>query len=477
MYKPDRQITIMEFYTPFGKLDPNNRWVKIADKLPWQKYEKKYAEQFCADNGAPAILFRMAMGTLLIKQRTGYSDEETLQNIIENPYLQYLIGLHEFTTTAPFAASSITNFRKYISQEMINEINEDIFKPKKNNDDDNSINDDRTILIETPNTEETPNKGTLMIDATCTPANITYPTDVNMLNEAREKLESIIDTLHPHTGSLLKPRTYRREARRRYIQFAKNRKPRKKTIRKVVGQQLRYVARNLRHIDSQLQTVSMGLLSNNQKKWLETIRLLYQQQQQMYDNKTHSVEKRIVSISQPHVRPIVRGKTKASTEFGAKVSVSLVDGYAFIEKLGWEAYNEESTLIPAIESYKEQFGYFPEAVLADKIYRNRANLAYCEARGIRISGPQLGRPAKETRKLFRALERQDAYARNAIEGKIGEGKTGHGLDRIMARLIESSETVIAISFLSMNISRWLRVLLRYFCSVFERAPGGLIYGL
>jgi hypothetical protein len=189
----------------------------------------------------------------------------------------------------------------------------------------------------------------------------------------------------------------------------------------------------------------------------------------MYDNKTHSVEKRIVSISQPHVRPIVRGKTNASVEFGAKVTASLIGGYAFIEKLDWEAYNEESTLIPAIESYKDQYGYYPEAVLVDKIFRNKTNRAYCKARGIRISGPRLGRPAKETRKLLQALEKQDASARNAIEGKFGEAKTGYGLERIMASLIESSETVIAMSFLSMNLSRWLRVLLSHFFNTFNWA--------
>ena len=107
-----------------------------------------------------------------------------------------------------------------------------------------------------------------------------------------------------------------------------------------------------------------------------------------------------MSISQPHVRPIVRGKTNAAVEFGAKVSVSLVDGYCFIDKLGWEAYNEEEVFIPAIESYRQRYGYYPEAVLADKIYRNRSNLAYCKGHGIRISGPRLGRPPKETDKAL-----------------------------------------------------------------------------
>jgi IS5 family transposase len=312
----------------------------------------------------------------------------------------------------------------------------------------------------------------MMLDATCAPANITYPTDVNLLNEAREKLEEIIDTLHPHTGNKLKPRTYRREARRKYLQFIRNRNPQKKIIRKAIGQQLRYAARNLRHIDKQLQAASIDELSNNQQAWLETIRILYQQQQQMYDTRTHSVENRIVSISQPHVRPIVRGKKNADVEFGAKPTVSLIDGYAFIEKLAWEAYNEESTLIPAIEKYKERVGVYPEAVLADKIFRNRENRAYCKERDIRISGPRLGRPAKETQKAVIALERKDASARNAIEGKFGEGKTGYGLDRIMARLKETSETVIAMSFLCMNLNRKLRVLLRYFYQMQKWLLGG-----
>ena len=182
----------------------------------------------------------------------------------------------------------------------------------------------------------------------------------------------------------------------------------------------------------------------------------------MYDTKSHSVPNRIVSISQPHVRPIVRGKTRTSVEFGAKVSISMIDGYAFIDRLSFEAYNEEADLIPTIEAYKQRYGYYPETVLVDKIYRNRENRTHCKQRGIRISGPKLGRPSKETLKVDIKQEQQDASDRNAVEGKFGEGKTKYGLDRIMARLEETSETVIVMSILSMNISRRLRVLLRYY---------------
>lgn len=124
----------------------------------------------------------------------------------------------------------------------------------------------------------------------------------------------------------------------------------------------------------------------------------------------------------------------------------------------WNNFNEAKTLQASIESYKQRFGYYPEAVLADKLYRNRENIRYCKERGIRLSGPKLGRPPKEGRKADQKQERQDAAERNQIEGKFGEGKRKFGLDRIRARLAHSSETVIAIQFMVMNLERRLRVL-------------------
>ena len=462
MYRKDNgQITIAEFNSPFGELDKENRWVKIADMIPWHRYEEKYAAQFCEDNGAPAINFRMAMGSLIIKQRKDISDDELLRDITENVYLQYLIGLHEFTKVPPFSQSSISNFRKYITAEMIKEINDEIFQIEKDEQDPPESREDKGD-DESFEESEPANKGTMLLDATCTPANIAYPTDINLLNEAREKLEGMIDSMHPKGYNGLKPRTYRRKARKAYLIFIKQRRPDKRLIRKAIGQQLRYVKRNLGHVEGMIQKFGESGLKQQQKDWLTTIIKLYEQQKYMYEAKTHSVENRIVSISQPHVRPIVRGKTNASVEFGAKVSINMIEGYVFIDKIGWEAYSEEALLIPAIIEYKERYGFYSEAVLVDKIYRNRDNRAFCKEHGIRISGPRLGRPPKETNKAVIHQQRTDASERNAVEGKFGEGKTGYGLDRIPARLIGSSETVIAMSFFCMNISRRLRVLLRFF---------------
>jgi len=214
--------------------------------------------------------------------------------------------------------------------------------------------------------------------------------------------------------------------------------------------------RDLHIIDKLLQKSDIELLNTKQQKELHVIQELYSQQQTMYKSKTHRIEDRIVSIDKPHVRPIVRGKTNAEVEFGAKVAISVAGGYTFMEELSWDNFNEGTTLIKSIENYHQRFGCYPEAVLADKIYRNRYNLRYCKEHGIRLSGPRLGRPCQSELSGQRKLERMDARERNAVEGKFVEGKRAYGLARIMTRLRETSETVISMQLLVMNLGKRIR---------------------
>ena len=179
----------------------------------------------------------------------------------------------------------------------------------------------------------------------------------------------------------------------------------------------------------------------------------------------HSCENRIVSISQPHVRPIVRGKANAKVEFGAKVAISVIEGYAFMDNLSWEAYNESTDLIEVINKYKKTYGYYPEAVMVDKLYRNQENIKFCNSHGIRISGPKLGRPKKDET-YDKMQEYKDAGIRNAVEGKFGIGKVAYGLNKIKAKLKCTAETVINLAFLAMNLQKKLALLLLQFLRIF-----------
>jgi len=165
----------------------------------------------------------------------------------------------------------------------------------------------------------------------------------------------------------------------------------------------------------------------------------------MFEQRIHTVEDRIVSIYQPHVRPIVRGKTTAKVEFGAKVHVSLVDGYAFLNQLGWNAFNEGKQMMQYVERYRQRFGYYPQEVLADQIYCNRENRRLLKEKGIRLLAKPLGRPSAVKIKHVSPGER------NPIEWKFGQAKTAYGLDNIKARLKNTSESWIACIFLVLNL--------------------------
>ncbi|WP_319592822.1 IS5 family transposase [Salicibibacter halophilus] len=459
-----------DFFLPFGgRLNPDNRWVVLASLIPWWKVEEAYKETLKdLTQGNQAYSVRMALGALIIKEKLGTSDRETVEQMTENPYLQYFLGLPEFTETAPFDASTMTHFRKRISREMIDQVNawivEDQQSQKDSGDGDDDDDHRGTSSSSAPAEEKKKetdaaetHQGKLLIDATCAPAAITYPTDLKLLNEAREKLETMIDVLHePFRGSRKKPRTYRNQARKSYLSIAKQKSPKRKKVRKAIRKQLGYVERDLNHLEKLSLQSGLDRLSRKQYGELFVIQELYRQQRQMYDSKTHRIEDRIVSIHQPHVRPIVRGKAHTNVEFGAKLSMSLVDGWAFLDNLQWDAYHEAADLPGAVEAYAQRAGVYPEAVLADKIYLTRENRKYCKERGIRLTGPKLGRPPKQESKEQKQIEKQDAAERNAIEGKFGEGKRTYGLGLIRACLRNTSETVISLQVLVMNLSKALR---------------------
>lgn len=461
MYRrPTGQMVFEEFILPFeGKLNANNRWVKLAKIIPWEQIENDYADLFPSNTGTVAKPLRMALGTLIIKERCGFTDRETVEQITENPYLQYFIGLEKYQIEPPFDPSLMVHFRKRLDQKIMKKINKMICqseKTKEPKDKDPGDPPPNSDTFEVWKPEK--NKGKLLLDATCAPADIRYPTDLSLLNEAREKTEKTIDTLYnQELGLTKKPRTYRKRARKDYLKIAKQRKPHVKATRKAIGKQLGYLRRNLSTIDFLLKCDGHGNLSTRQSKELETIRILYNQQREMYQTRTHRIDDRIVSISQPHVRPIVRGKARSQTEFGAKVAISMVDGYAFIDHLSWDSFNESLGLKQAVEDYKQRYGHYPEAVLADQLYRTRENLSFCRERGIRLSGPPLGRPLLDSRQE-KNIARQDMKERNAVEGGFGVCKRRYGLARIMARIKETAESIISLQFLVMNLEHRLRLL-------------------
>lgn len=445
MYKPvdNSQHTFFDFNQPLGlHMDPSNRWIKMADSIPWDEFERRYAELFESDTGNPAKPLRLALGCLIIQSRYQYSDRELVEQLRENPYYQYFIGLPGYQEKAPVDASTLVLFRKRLTADILREANEYLLEKHKDKQDDDPS------APGGGGTGEEANSGTLILDATCSPVNVRYPQDVELLNESREKLETIIIRYCKSQGTHC-PRMYRRQARKNYLALAKMKKRSTKKIRAAIRRQLSYVRRDLKYVDGLKEK---GYVPNEKEaRLLRTIEKVYEQQEYMYKNRTHCVAERIVSISQPWIRPIVRGKVKTPVEFGAKLDLSIDEsGYGRIEKISFDAYNECGCLKEAAERYRKRTGHYPMRILADQIYRTRENRGFCKEHGIRLSGPKLGRPS-ETAKQEKETEYQDNVDRIEVERAFSLCKRCYGMGLIVTKLEETQLTSIALSVFVMNL--------------------------
>ena len=399
--------------------------------IPWLEIEKKYAKLFSNKKGNVAKSLRLGLGARIIQAEYGYSDAEIPLQIQENPYLQYFCGYKAFDDSKPpFDPSMMVYFRKRLTPEIIGEINEMIIsaeqaKLEKEKEESQKDESDDSDDIDK-------NSGTMIVDATCAPSQISYPQDISLLNKARECSEKIIDELHVKGEQ--KPRTYRKKAHKDYTSYARIRKPKAKQTRKAIGKQLGYLKRNIGHIEKMLAGGKTFPAKFEEK--FSTIQTIYTQQKEMYDNRTHSVKDRIVSLSQPWIRPIVRGKAKAKVEFGVKLDISVCDGWTRLERHSFDAYNESTGL----------------KVLVDKIYRTRENLKYCKQHKTRLSGPALGRPKKDA-EVDKKQNYIDECERVEVERKFSLAKRKCGMGMIVTRLKETTCHSIAMSVLLLNLRR------------------------
>ena len=197
-------------------------------------------------------------------------------------------------------------------------------------------------------------------------------------------------------------------------------------------------------------------LTFKQMRQLWIIQTLNEQQREMYQKKTNRCDDRIVSISQPHVRPIVRGKAGKKVEFGAKIGLALMDGFVKANTLKWDAYNESADLIPHAKAYKELYGYYPELIQVDQIYGTNKNRTWCKENNIRMTVIPKGKPKTMTA-YEKKKKRKETNERNHIEGKIGQAKQGYRLNSIRAKLSQTSNTWIGITLFITNLVKFAQL--------------------
>lgn len=419
-------------------LNPDNRWIQLSSILPWDKLVRTWVDSYNGHLGASGVNPRVLIGALIIKHKLKLTDEATIEIIRENPYMQFFLGFSAFQPEPVFNPSLFVELRKKIDASTLSRLSDIIIKMSE------------------PQQKEKSHHGELKIDATVADQNIRYPSDLGLINEARLKTEHIIDLLYELVRDQYKakPRTYREVAHKIYRAQAKKKKKQKKQLRKAIRYGLNCIKRNLGHIHKMLNNLGASTfpLAHKYQKQLWVIHTLYEQQWEMFIEHKNRCDHRIVSISQPHVRPIVRGKQGAMVEFGSKLGLSVFNGFIKADHISWEAYHEAQDLIQQAENYKALLGYYPEIIMADKIYATNANRKWCQEKGIRLTATPKGRPKQKTAYQKRK-EKKEFARRNHVEGRIGNAKQAYSLNQIKAKLKETSEAWIGATLFVMNIAQ------------------------
>lgn len=245
-----KQLTIAEFDWPFETaLDKNNRWVKLSQCIPWDALAESYYQGLSVEKGRPAKDARLVIGAVIIKHKLCLSDVETVQQIQENPYLQYFVGLSGYQQVEPFTPSLFVDIRKRMGAAVFEAFHRAVIEVQQRGEKIKQPSEPPRTPADAPPSEPleaastapealVPQsvapvpQGKLIVDATVAEQAIRYPTDLSLLNEAREFSERIIDTLCRWLKVDNKPRTYREKARQAYLAIAKQKRPGAQTRRR-----------------------------------------------------------------------------------------------------------------------------------------------------------------------------------------------------------------------------------------------------
>ena len=424
------------------KLDENHELIKISKTIDWANLSDKLAQFYCPDNGRPTKPSRAKVGLLILKHLYRFSDDDVIDLIRRDLYAQYLCDV-SFSEAIKFIhPASLVKFRKKIGLKGIKLIEEEVLNSLK-----------RAKLL----------KGRkLASEATVVPSNIAYPTDVSLLEKARQKAAQYLGKVKGLGAKTY--RTYKRAAKKIFVQYQKIRCHTIKSRKKAQKQIRQFSQRNIRQLEEAVNNVKLsikntGLEAINSadkakkqfiekaQEFLDTASKILTQQKDIYQ--ALPVKERIVSVHQPHIRPMVRGKYPVNVEFGPKILLNLKNNFLFLEHLSFNNTSDSQLLDTSLKGYKGRFGFFPTQLAADRGFWPKENRQLAENYNIKkIAIENKGKSSYLKGKPFRERLRR---LRCSIEAKISLAKRKYGLSRACYNIQNGEEIWVRLGLIAMNL--------------------------
>lgn len=424
------------------KLDENHELIKISKAIDWAALSDKLAQFYCPDNGRPAKPSRAKIGLLILKHLYQFSDDDLVDLIKRDLYAQYLCDV-SFSEAVNFIhPTSLTKFRKQIGLSGIKLIEEEVL---------NSLKRAKSL------------KGRKLVsDTTVVPSNIAYPTDISLLEKVRQKAVGYLETAKELGAKTY--RTYKRTAKKVFVQYQKIRHHTIKSRRRVQKQLRQFAQRNIQQLRGAVNNLKETLkdtgsqavnsidkakkkFTKETEKFLSTAQEILAQQKDVY--KDLPVKERIVSVHQPHLRPMVRGKYPVNVEFGPKILLNLKNNFLFLEQLSFNNVSDSQLLDIALKGYQERFGSMPTQLAADRGFWSKENHQLAEDYGIKkIAIENKGKSSYLKGKPFRERLRR---LRCSIEAKISLAKRKYGLSRTRYNIQNGEEIWVRLGLIAMNL--------------------------
>ena len=429
---------------PFLKFayKPDHPLMLLEKAIRWDPLLEALAVYYSEEAGRPTISLRAKVGTLIVKFVKKLSDRDAVVYVEENLYAQHFCGLTPDQANAYLCPETgLSEFRRQIGPEGMALI--------------------EAVLNAAAEKKPLKRGNKVIIDTTCVPIDIRYPTDIRLLERCRREVLLLIRKAKAF-GVAASYRTYARVAKKVYTVFAKLSKPKAKTRQKTHKQMIQFVRRNWNHLADLRQTCTQALgrrvrderdprrfeihrFLKRLKESEDKIEMILHQQKQVYRGRLH-LPGRIVSFHKDHVRPIMRGKFPVPTEFGPKILVAVVRGYTYVVKAFQDNVSDTRMVVPALEWFKTKFGKFPWELLADRGMWKRAMAQWMKAAGIGC-GIQVKSPNAPDTPVTRRQIRQ----RLPVEARISLGKRCFGWGRCLARNDDHEESWIRLGAAAMNV--------------------------
>jgi hypothetical protein len=448
MYKrQSKQLTILDFGMPLGmELRSDNEWVQRSRLISWDYIEEEYMQFFLnSKTGNVAKHSRLVLGALIIQRHYGYSDRKLVSMIRDTPCLQYFCGLPEFKQEAPFNASSLVNFRKRVTPEFIDKINEKMISTGINVMGKFASYQQTLISQGTNKWKKVTLNDETCLDSTACPQYITFPTDIKLIYAVLCNLLKMLFYLHDIDLSTI----FKREIRDTYLKVIMNNKRTKEDLHIGIGKLLDYVFVLIQKVEHHLSRGNK--LPNRFMVKLPIISKIYEQQTFMLANPGMPITNRIISLSAWWASSIYRNKDGKRFEYGSQFDISTNNDFVRIVKLSFSAYNEECTLPTAAKRYFDIYGHYPSVIIADTKYRNEKNRQICKNHNIKLPGIPLGKNKNKDVTTTDAEKVEHKNKRTVVERKFSYVKGSFGLDRVHTFHPDTTKAVIYLGVFAMNL--------------------------